>query len=65
MAPDIRIVLTVERKMGQFLQRLVEETGIDRSNLIRGWIWEKMQAERDRQIAEHQMAAEKKKRPQN
>lgn len=53
-------MLTVERKMEAFLEKTVKETGIDRSNLIRGWIWEKMQAERDRLIAEHELSANKK-----
>ncbi len=45
-------MLTVTRKLDEFLERMAEETGIDRSNLIRTWIWERMQAERDRSIAE-------------
>ncbi len=49
---DKRIMLTVTRKLDEFLERMAEETGIDRSNLIRTWIWERMQAERDRSIAE-------------
>lgn len=54
MAPK-RIMLTVSRKLDQFLERMAEETGIDRSNLIRGRLWEWFQEERDRQIAERQL----------
>ncbi len=60
---DKRIMLTVTRKFYDFLERMAEETGVDRSNLIRGWIWEKMQQERDRMIAERQLADAVSKRP--
>lgn len=53
---DKRIMLTVTRKLDEFLERMAEDTGVDRSNLIRGWIWEKMQQERDRAIAERQLS---------
>lgn len=51
-----RIVLTVPRKVDEFLKRMAEETGIDRSNLIRTRLWEWMTQERDRAIAEKEIA---------
>lgn len=47
-----RIVLTIPRKVDEFLKRMAVDTGIDRSNLIRMRIWEWMTEERDRAIAE-------------
>jgi hypothetical protein len=48
-------MLTVTRRIDAFLSRMVEETGIDRSNLIRARLWEWMREEQDRSIAERQL----------
>jgi len=53
--PQKRIMLTVTRRIDAFLSRMVEETGIDRSNLIRARLWEWMREEQDRSIAERQL----------
>lgn len=54
--------MTIEPAMEKFLERMVRESGIDRSNLIRMFVWEKMQQERDRQLAEKQFGVDKKPR---
>jgi Arc/MetJ-type ribon-helix-helix transcriptional regulator len=61
MAPK-RIMLTVTRQLDEFLERMVEETGIDRSNLIRMRLWNWMQEERDRVLAERQLSLDVTKR---
>ncbi len=61
MAPK-RIMLTVSRALDGFLERMAEETGIDRSNLIRMRLREWMQEERARGIAERQLAEAARKR---
>lgn len=57
MAPK-RIMLTVSRQIDEFLERMVEETGIDRSNLIRMRLWDWMQQERELSVAERRLATE-------
>jgi metal-responsive CopG/Arc/MetJ family transcriptional regulator len=61
--PGKRIVITLTQQLDQFLQQVVAETGIDRSNLVRMWIWEQHQKDRDRQIAEKQANADSKRNP--
>jgi Arc/MetJ-type ribon-helix-helix transcriptional regulator len=62
--PPKRIMLTVTPRIDQFLERMVEETGIDRSNLIRTRLWEWMREEQDRSIAERQLKKDlKQKQP--
>lgn len=57
--PQKRIMLTVTRRLDEFLQQMVKETGIDRTNLIRMRLWDWMQEERRLTVAERQLAAEK------
>lgn len=61
MAPK-RVMFTVSRKIDEFLDRKVEESGIDRSNLIRMKLWEWMEQDRDRAIAERQVVDLDRKR---
>jgi hypothetical protein len=57
-------MLTVTPRIDQFLERMVEETGIDRSNLIQTRLWEWMREEQDRSIAERQLKKDlKQKQP--
>lgn len=53
--PQKRIMLTVTRKLDEFLERMSASTGIDRSNLIRMRLWEWMREEQDREIAERKL----------
>jgi hypothetical protein len=55
-------MLTVTPRIDQFLERMVEETGIDRSNLIRTRLWEWMREEQDRSIAERQLKKDLKQK---
>jgi hypothetical protein len=50
-------MLTVTRQIDEFLERMVEETGIDRSNLIRMRLWDWMQEERERILVERQLSS--------
>jgi hypothetical protein len=56
---DKRIMLTVSRKMNDFLDRVTRDSGIDRANYIRSLIWADMQRERDRASAERHIAQSK------
>jgi len=53
--PEKQIMFTITRQIDEFLERMVEKTGIDRSNLIRMRLWDWMQEERDRSVAERQL----------
>lgn len=55
-----RIVITLSKELGHFMDHMVVTTGIDRSNLVRMLVWEKRQEERDRVIAEAQIAEQKR-----
>lgn len=47
-----RIMLTLSPELLRFLDGISEESGIDRSNLIRSRLWEWRTEERDRRVSE-------------
>lgn len=58
MSPK-RIIFTVSRTIDEFLERMMRETGMDQSNLLRMRLWEWYVEERDRAIEEKRLEQRK------
>lgn len=50
--PEKRIIFTISRILDAFLEQKSEETGIDKSNLIRMRLWEWLQEDRRLRLQE-------------